>query len=159
MSRSYDTFKRIKGKISLNLTLLNFTSGIPALNSTSPKAYSKSWNMINTCQLHARALQRFPSGKTIGSLKQTAKFLINGESICDTKVTRRLLVPGLTTSISARASTREAHSPFTMWTMDASIANWCFSSIRQSKPKSRNLAGWNVDRPFNRKHFILAPGS
>lgn len=26
-----------------------------------------------------------------------------------------------------------------MCTMDASIANWCFFSIRQSKPKSKNL--------------------
>lgn len=57
----------------------------------------------------------------------------------NTIVTRRMLVPGLTTSISIRAWTRDAQSPFTMCTMDASIANWCFFSIRQSKPKSRNL--------------------
>ena len=152
-------FDRINDKISVNLTLLNFTSGIPALNSTSPKAYSKSWNVIGHMSIACRALQRFLSRKSISSPKQTAEFLVNGESRCDTKVTRRILVPGLTTSISARASTREAHSPFTRWTMDASIATWCFSSIRQSKPKSRNLARWNVDRPFYRKHSILALGS
>lgn len=28
------------------LTLLNFTSGIPSLNSTSPNSYSKSWNSL-----------------------------------------------------------------------------------------------------------------
>lgn len=59
---------------------------------------------------------------------------------CYTKVTSRILVPGLTTSISIRARTREAQSPLTMWTMEANIANWCLFSIWQSKPKSRKLS-------------------
>ena len=57
-----------------------------------------------------------------------------------TMVTREILVPGLTTSISARDPTRGAQSAFTMWIIDASMANLCFFSIRQISPKSRNLA-------------------
>lgn len=55
-------------------------------------------------------------------------------------VTREILVPGLTTSMSAREPIRDAQSPFTMWIIDPSMANLCFFSIRQTNPKSRNLA-------------------
>lgn len=57
-----------------------------------------------------------------------------------TMVTSRIFVPGLTISISIRALTRDAQSPFTIWTIEASIANWCLFSIWQSKPKSKNLS-------------------
>jgi hypothetical protein len=127
----------------MNLTLLNLISGIPSLNSTSPKAYSRSWNIVTNNQLNVwTGVSNRSSAKNfclVTYILRKCYKLKPERTKYNTIVTRRMLVPGLTTSISIRAWTRDAQSPFTMCTMDASIANWCFFSIRQSKPKSRNL--------------------